>query len=73
MGKDVGFYMFIRKLVTTQNLRDLLANQEMNEQVTSLFQQAFDARRDNKTFNLAEPLCELMKDIVVKNDEVESY
>ena len=43
MGKDVGFYMFIRKLVTTQNLRDLLANQEMNEQVTSLFQQAFDA------------------------------
>lgn len=61
-------HMLPKRQLTTQNLRDLLANQDMNDQVTSLFQQAFDARRDNKIFNLAEPMCELMKEIVVKND-----
>lgn len=61
-------HMLPKRQLTTQNLRDLLAHQEMNEQVTTLSQHAFDARRNNKSYNLAEPLCELMREIVVKND-----
>lgn len=57
-----------KRQLTTQNLRDLLSNQEKNDQIVSLFRQAFDAKRAGRSFNLADPLCDMMKEIVVQNE-----
>lgn len=55
--------------LTSQNLRDLLANKDLSDQIQDLFQQAFDAKKDNKEFDIAAPLCEMMKQQVAKSDE----
>lgn len=57
-----------KRQLTNQNLRDLFSNQEMNDQIVSLFKQAFLAKRDGRPFNLADPLCDMMKEIVVQNE-----
>ena len=67
------FFDVLNKLpkyqLTSQNLRDLLANKDLSDQIQDLFQQAFDAKKTNNDFDLANPLCEMMKQQIVESDE----
>lgn len=54
--------------LSSQNLRDFLANKENNEFIINLFNQAFEARYQGKELDISESFCLYIKNELSKND-----